>query len=121
MTVDTELKMKTLNVDGIDVKVNEQTAETIYISHPQASYGIFCFNSIGDLFINSDWGFFGYAWRSYGNDFKKFLTQTNAEYIVGKFEINHKEVANKKMDSYRKEKLLILVNAFIHTLKQLEQ
>jgi hypothetical protein len=99
--------------------VKRDVAETIYISHPEASYGVFCFNSQGDLFINSDWGFYGYAWRSYGKDnpFKKFLSQCNAEYIVGKFSINHREVSGKKMPPHREKNLTILVEAFISELK----
>ena len=101
----------------MEIKVNKHTAETIYINHPQASYGIFCFNSVGDLFVNSDWGFYGYAWRSYGENFKEFLAGTNAEYIVGKFSINHTEVSGKKMPKHREENLMILVNEFIKQVK----
>lgn len=101
-----------------EIKVNQQTAETIYISHPKASYGIFCFNSIGDLFVNSDWGFYGYAWRQYGPDeFKKFLSECNADYIVGKFSVNYREVSGKKMPPHRESNLKILVQEFINVLK----
>jgi len=81
-------KIKNQIIMNTEVKVNQQTAETIYISHPEASYGIFCFNSVGDLFLNSDWGFYGFAWRAYGNDFKEFLSGLEPEYTVNKFEIN---------------------------------
>ena len=90
-----------------------RTAETLRVDHPESSYGIFCFNQDGDLFLNSDWGFFGYAWRSYGDDFKKFLGQTNADYIVGKFGINYQEVAGKKMKPHTIAHLTNLVNELI--------
>ena len=76
----------------------------------KASYGVFCFNSMGDLFINSDWGFFGYSWRSFGTDFKKFLQTCNSEYLVGKFGINYREVSGKKLPPHREKNLTILVN-----------
>lgn len=102
-----------------DVKLMVHTAKTVYISHKTASYAIFCYNSVGDLFVNSDCGFFGYAWRSYGDNFQSFLAQTNADYIVTKFEINHKEVSGKNMPKHRKDNLLILVAEFIAALKKL--
>ena len=101
-----------------EIKLMRNAATTVYINHPEASYAIFCFNQVGDLFINSDYGFFGFAWRSYGDDFEKFLSGTNPDYVVGKLEINYSEVSGKrKMPEFRKEKLLILVREFINHLK----
>ena len=37
------------------MNITIDTAKTIQIDHPEASYGIFCFNTVGDLFITSDW------------------------------------------------------------------
>jgi hypothetical protein len=99
------------------VRVQRDIAETIRIDHPEASYGIFCFNSVGDLFVSSDWGFYGYAWRNTGESFKQFLAGTNSEYIVGKFAINHREVSGKKMPPHREKNLKILVDEFIKELK----
>lgn len=97
-------------------------AETVHINHPQASYGIFCFNEQGDLFVNSDYGFYGYAWRSYGDNFRDFLAGTNADYMVGKFETNFIEVSGKRsLPGFRKEKLIILCAEFIKTLKEQAQ
>jgi len=101
----------------MEIKVNKLSAETIYINHPDASYGIFCFNEIGDLFINSDYGFYGYAWRSFGQNFKEFLASTNSHYLIGKFEINYRASSNKSIPKYWKEKLTILVDTFINQLK----
>ncbi len=99
------------------VTINPCTAETIYISHPTASYGIFCYNSLGDLFLNSDYGFHAYAWRSFGDDFKKFLAQTNSDYIMGKFETNYRQYANKKMPKHMYDNVEILVGELINYLK----
>lgn len=100
----------------MEIETQKQSAETIYINHPQASYAIFCFNSVGDLFVNSDWGFYGYSWRSFGDNFKSFLAQTNSDYIVSKFSINHRDVSGKKMPSHRESNLKILVQEFINEL-----
>lgn len=100
-----------------EIKVNACTAETVYINHPEASYGTFCFNSIGDLFVNSDWGFYGYAWRSYGKSFKEFLSACSAEYIVGKFAIEYRSVTGKKFPKHKEDMMLILVSAFVNHLK----
>lgn len=102
----------------MEIKVNKSTAVVYHINHPDASYGIFCLNDKGDLFINSDYGFYGYAWRSYGPDFRAFLAQLNTDYLIGKLEINHREVSGKKMQPFRKEKLTLLCQAFINELKK---
>ena len=101
-----------------EIKVNMHAAETVYINHPEASYGIFCFNSIGDLFINSDWGFYGYAWRAYGNDFKQFLSQCNADYIVAKLRINYRSTTGKALPKNTEQMLTILVDVFLKHLTQ---
>jgi hypothetical protein len=101
-----------------EIKITKNKAETVYINHPNASYGIFCFNKDGDLFLNSDWGLYGYGWRAYGKSFKGFLSGCNAEYIVGKFAINYREVSGKKMPPYKEEKITILVETFIQSLNE---
>jgi hypothetical protein len=102
-------------VKGIPV-----AAETIHINHPEASYGIFCFNNQGDLFVNSDYGAYSYAWRSYGDrSFREFLSGINAHYMVGKFENNFITTTGKKrIQQYSKEKLTQLCELFIKTLKE---
>lgn len=69
-------------------KVIADKAETIYVDHKESSYAIICFNSMGDLFINSDWGFYAYAWRAYGDDFKLFLAKCNKSYLADKLSMN---------------------------------
>lgn len=98
--------------------IKEYSAHTMFIRHPEASFGIFCYNDEGDLFLNSDYGFYGYAWRSYGDNFKEFLARTNADYIVGKFGINFRSDSGKKIPKFREEKLTILVAEFIKQVKK---
>lgn len=101
-----------------EIKVVSESAETVYISHPESSYGIFCYNQSGDLFLNSDWGMYGYAWRHIGDKtFKQFLSGTNADYIVGKFWINYNMANRKKIPPNWEKNLIVLVNEFINHLK----
>lgn len=65
--------------------VKKDIAETYHVAVPSHSYGIFCINTIGDLFLSSDWGMYGYAWRSYGKDFKDFIAYADPHYIFQKF------------------------------------
>ena len=95
-------------------------AATIYIDHPEAGYGIFCFNSKGDLFLNSDWGFYGYSWRAFSDSFADFLRRSNAEYIVGKFAINHNQSRQLKnwLTGKRKAHVEALLTEFLKKLNE---
>lgn len=93
-------------------------AKTYYISHPEYSYGIFCFNSKGDLFLNSDWGMYGFAWRAYGEDFKKFLSNTNADYIFDKFDTNTRYLFAKGLPKHVRKPVTALIESFINELKK---
>lgn len=103
------------------IKGTPITAETIHINHPEASYGIFCFNEQGDLFVNSDYGFYGFAWRSYGDrTFREFLCGVNPDYMADKFELNYITTTGKAkgISKYWKEKLVLLCELFIKTLNE---
>lgn len=104
--------------DKVEFTVKSEKAQTWYISHPKYSYGIFCFNDSGDLFLNSDWGMYGFAWRSFGEDFKEFLSGTNAGYIVGKFDSNIRYIKSSGMPKHCVKPVTELVNAFIQALKE---
>ena len=93
------------------------TAGTVTINTQEHSYGIFCFNSQGDLFVNSDWGFFAFSWRSFGASFRDFLAGTNADYIVGKLGINWRNDTGKMIPKHKAEHLTGLVAVFIARLK----
>lgn len=72
-----------------DTTITTDYAETVTIRTKEHSYGIFCYNSKGDLFLSSDWGMYGYAWRSWGaGSFESFLKQVNPEYVFEKFDGN---------------------------------
>jgi hypothetical protein len=102
-----------------EIKIIKDGAETIYISTKETSYGIFCFNSMGDLFLNSDYGFYGFAWRSYGDNFKRFLSGCSDCYIVEKFDYNYRMTTGRKgIPAYKKEKVEKLIALFINELKK---
>ena len=101
----------------MNAKIIKESATTVYVHSEDTSYGIFCFNNSGDLFVNSDWGFYGYAWRHYSGSFIDFLSGCNAEYIVGKFEINYGQTNKSRMMPIRKEKVTLLVKEFLLALK----
>lgn len=101
----------------IEVTVKADNARTYYISHPDFHYGIFCFNDSGDLFLNSDWGMMGFAWRAYGKDFKEFLKGTNPEYIYGKFDTNSRYLYSKGLPKHTEKPVTQLIKAFIDHLK----
>jgi hypothetical protein len=104
-----------------EVKIIKDNASTIHISHPTSSYGIFCFNSLGDLFLNSDYGTYAFAWRSYGpGEFKEFLKSLDAEYVFGKFQTNNYVTNQKKISKFTEKHLTVLINEFIRVLREEE-
>lgn len=104
-----------------EVKLISEPAETVYINTPNDSYGIFCFNSKGDLFLNSDWGSYCYAWRAMGEGLttKQFLAGCNPHYIADKFYINlNGQTAKKDYEKYRKSHVIVLLQHLIDYCKQ---
>lgn len=93
-------------------------AHTIQINSKDHSWGIFCFDELGNLFLNSDWGAFMYSWRSFGSDFREFLASTNPDYVVGKFAINFREHARKSMPPHTTSAVTGLVGLLIEHLKE---
>lgn len=100
------------------MKITTDSAKTVQVDHPEASYAIFCFNSIGDLFINSDWGFYAYSWRSFGQrTFEEFLSECNSDYLLKKLEITQSGNGGKIYQNQKKN-LVILIDEFINVLKE---
>lgn len=75
-------------------------ADIIKVTHPEHSYGIFCWNSLGDLFLSSDWGMYGFSWRSFGKDFKQFLLEINEDYVFNKFDQNSRYLHGKGLPKH---------------------
>lgn len=100
------------------LEVIKGNAKTLYVSSSETSWGVFCYGENGDFFLNSDWGFLCFAWRSYGSDFETFLKSLNAEYIYGKFETNWNQWCSPKIKGRRKEQLIKLIELFLTELKK---
>lgn len=99
-------------------RVVKNSAKTIYIDHPETSYGIFAYNSIGDLFLSSDWGFYGFSWRSYGDNFESFLKQCNADYITDKFATTWNQNSKAQFNGRRAKSVHTLVEMFLVELRK---
>lgn len=98
--------------------------QAFYIRHEKYSWALFAITPKGDLFINSDWGTFGFAWRAFGADFKKFLCQMGGDYLIGKLESNVTTTVRGArpfhMKKAQEEAVIGLFTAFQEHLRQLE-
>lgn len=104
----------------IEVMVKRNTAETMYIRKDGASYGIFCYNEVGDLFLNSDWGMYSFAWRSFGASFKEFLKHADPEYIFDKFDTNSRYLYSKGLPKHVRKPVIELLQEFQNALRSTE-
>lgn len=105
-------------IESISGTVTETAATTIGIDTKESSWGVFCFNPLGDLFLNSDWGSFVCSFRSFGpGEFRSFLASVNAEYLVTKFSSNYHNISGKKLSTSKESHLMVLTNTFINHLK----
>lgn len=100
-------------------KIVKDPAEQYYISIPGQSWATFTINKKGDLFINSDWGYFCYAWRAFGDDFKRFSIGTSADYLFGCLERNMIQFygLKQKMRPRQKEAIAELFKQLQNELK----
>lgn len=97
--------------------IKKEQAATYFIRHEKYSYGIFCINESGDLFLNSDYGMYGFAWRAFGDNFKEFLCTTNSDYIYDKFDTNARYLCQKGLPKNTREPVKALLDAFREHLK----
>lgn len=75
----------------MDYKLTKGTGETYLINHNQHSWGLFFINEHGDLFLESDWGYWTFSWRAFNGSFKGFLVRIDDDYFFGKLLINHNQ------------------------------
>lgn len=66
------------------IEIEKNNASTVFIKTEETSWATFWYNDKGDLFLNSDWGNYFYSWRSFGDDFEKFLKGLELGYLYGK-------------------------------------
>ena len=97
------------------IEIEKNTASTVFINSEETSFATFCYTKKGDLFLNSDWGNYFYSWRSFGDDFEKFLSGLELGYLTQKMAsgITQYPVEGKRLDV-----LIKLLGLFILTLKK---
>jgi len=90
-----------------------------YLDVPGQSWGTFTISEHGDFFIHSDWGYWAFNWRSFGENFKKFLVTLNAEYLLDKIETNQFQFygIKQKIHARKREAITVLFNEFQKVLK----
>lgn len=100
--------------------ITTTNGKTFRVEVQGSQWAYIMYNDKGDLYINSDWGCFGFAWRSFGKDFEDFLLSINTDYLLGKLESNLFEIAQKKINKNRQEHIAILFTEFQNELKALK-
>jgi hypothetical protein len=108
-------------MEATDYKVKIQAAESYYISTEKYSWAYFYITPTGELFVHSDWGYYCFSWKAFGEDFKQFLLTLGAEIILlGKLETNYREMkgARAKFGDKTKEALTYLFSCLQTELKK---
>lgn len=100
--------------------VIKDTASQWYITVVGHSWATFTFSPKGDFFIHSDWGYWAFNWRSFGSDFKAFLSRIGTEYLIDKIETNQFQFygINKKIHTRQREAITALFQRFQEELKR---
>jgi hypothetical protein len=76
-------------------KIKTVTAESITLNDENGNWlGQIVLTSDGMIAAVTDYGNFGYAWRSYGENFKKFLCGLNVSYFSNKMSSGMSYVAH---------------------------
>lgn len=100
--------------------VIKDPCEQYYVEVDGHSWGTFTISPKGDFFLHSDWGYWAFNWRAFGDDFKGFLTRINEYYLLDKLEANqftHKGIRSK-ISSRQKVAITELFKAFQQALKE---
>lgn len=83
------------------------------------SWGTFIITEKGDLFINSDWGYWACNWRAFGDNFKKFLVEIHGDYLIMNLERQQMQFGGKRsIPGRKKEALFALFKRFQDELKK---
>lgn len=96
----------------------DMNSHAIIIQDADASFGIFCITDKWDIFLNSDWGMYWYAWRSFWpENFAEFIGNCNSDYILTKLDNNYYSTCWKHLKSHVQTALSILIQKFIDHCK----
>lgn len=102
-------------------QVTKIPATQYYVVVDGQSWASFVITDKGDLFINSDWGYWAYAWRAFGIDFRAFLADLGADYLIAKLETNQFQMlraGRKTMPQRSQEAITALFAKFQAELKK---
>lgn len=97
------------------IEIEKNTASTVFINTEETSFATFCYTKKGDLFLNSDWGNYFYSWRSFGDDFEKFISGLDVGYLTNKLATGFTQYP---VEGRRLDVLIKLSGLFILTLKK---
>lgn len=102
-------------------EVTKIPATQYYVVVDGHSWASFIITDKGDLFINSDWGYWAYAWRAFGTDFRAFLADLGSDYLIAKLETNQFQmlrVGRKTIPKRSQEAIAALFAKFQEELKK---
>lgn len=100
------------------IEIEKDNASTVFINTQETSWATFCYTKKGDLFLNSDWGNYFYSWRSFGNDFEKFLKGLEIGYLFSKMASSFTQY---RVEDKRAEILIKLLELFQTALNNSDQ
>ncbi len=100
------------------MKFTKDTCEQYYQELEGQSWCTFTISPKGDFFIHSDWGYWAFNWRSFGSNFKLFLTDINEQYLFDKLESNELMFSKRKMNSRQTRAITEHFRAFQDSLKE---
>lgn len=81
-------------------------ATQYYVVVDGHSWGTFIITEKGDLFINSDWGYWATCWRAFGTNFREFLSTIDTDYLMMNLLRNQLQFGGNKTITKRKEQAI---------------
>jgi hypothetical protein len=104
----------------MQTKTIKDPAEQYYVYVDGQSWGTFTISAKGDFFIHSDWGYWAFNWRSFGENFKQFIAGLTVDYLLTKLESNQRQFhgVNRKISGRQKDAITALFTQFQSELKK---
>jgi hypothetical protein len=101
------------------MEFTKESCELYRISLDGHSWATFAITDKGDLFINSDWGYFACCWRAFGGTFKRFLIEISGDYLIRNLERQQLQFGGKaKIKIHIGEHITALFSELQHQLQQ---
>lgn len=96
----------------MQVTLTKDACEQYYMQSKDYSFTTFTISKKGDLFVYGDWGYYSYNWRSFGDDFKRFLVEMEFEYFLAKIQSNASLYKKDKINPKQKESIKFFFEEF---------